>query len=248
MEFLKTLFSISFYVSLFALFIFPIQSFGEGVKVSENETLVGIAEFFKIYRIQISLLIAMGVVALIFIIIIRILRETKNDKFFDIILDEDWYPSLPRFQIFIWTIVILFAFLWVYLSRIIGGTVGIGDFPYNLMILMGVSSTTYAISKKASDMKYGNPTIPTPRPAKPHPYRSMLYEGNKKSLTRIQYFAWTWIGIVIYLLLLTLEITYTTDFSKLDVSNIPPILVLMMGIGQGAFIGGKFMSIKDFQA
>ena len=131
----------------------------------------------------------------------------------------------------------------------VGLALGIGELPYNLLILMGISSATYAVNKKVSDMKYNNDEVPhaSKRPKKPYPLRSMLYENDKQSLTRVQYFAWTWVSIVVYLLLLTLamiQVDMTRDFAGLNVPDIIPFLVLLMGIGQGAFIGGKFLSIK----
>jgi hypothetical protein len=42
----------------------------------------------------------------------------------DIIRDGDYYPSLPRFQFMLWTVVISFVFLSIYLLRIYGGETG----------------------------------------------------------------------------------------------------------------------------
>ena len=63
----------------------------------------------------ISLMIAFGSVFFLFFIILKLFRKTvskkgKKEKIWDIMLDEDWYPSLPRFQIFVWTVIMVFAF------------------------------------------------------------------------------------------------------------------------------------------
>jgi hypothetical protein len=93
----------------------------------------------------------------------------------------------------------------------------------------------------------------------------MLEESKKPSLTRFQMFGWTWIGILIYIAILfstvstTLmdmqiarmyqqlqpnEVEYTrlhcdNPLRKLTLPDIDPTLVILMGLSQGGYLGGK---------
>jgi hypothetical protein len=45
-------------------------------------------------------------------------KELKFWKFWNIIRGEDWYPSLSLFQFFLWTVVILFSFIFITFIRL----------------------------------------------------------------------------------------------------------------------------------
>ncbi len=68
----------------------------------------------------ISLIISFGVVSGIFIFVNYSLKGS-NMKFGDIIRDGSGFPSLARFQFLLWTFIILFAVLGVFLTRLFMG-------------------------------------------------------------------------------------------------------------------------------
>jgi hypothetical protein len=69
---------------------------------------------------------------------------------------------------------------------------------------------------------------------------SILLEGGSSSVTRLQMFVWTWIGIFIYLTvffgaLYTLTLSSSpTQFNEVSLPDIDPTLVVLMGISQGS--------------
>jgi hypothetical protein len=154
-----------------------------------------------------------------------------------IIKDEQGYPSLAKFQFLIWTLVITFSYFGIYLARIFEGILTPPPaISANLLTLMGLTIFVVPVlNKKASNIRYG-PTTAGPNIS----MVSMLQENSKTELTRIQMFAWTLISIFIYLILL-----YSTVLSNLGIPQnlvLPDIdtnLVVLMGISQGAYLGGK---------
>jgi hypothetical protein len=194
----------------------------------------------------ISLLIAVLIIVTVFYVSIVYFRKDKSERYYDIILDNSWYPSLAKFQFLIFTLISAFAFIWIYTLRLFGGFFDVqfidiqSSIPWNLLLLMGISGGAYVVNKKISEMKYEHEK----RPKKPHKFVTMLYEGNRKSLTRIQFFAWTWIGALVYLVILVLKAA-TTDLANLSIPDMPGVLVYLMGLGQGAYIGGKYVTLDS---
>jgi hypothetical protein len=172
----------------------------------------------------------------------------------------------------VWTFIITFAFLGIYLVRIFGGVLEApSSIPTNILALMGISVAVPIVSGGISRIRYFGSTItaaakepPDPLP----PLSTMLEENNKPALTRFQMFGWTWIGILIYLGILFSTVGTTlmdiehartcqtlqpneAEFSQLHcdkpltgltLPDIDPTLVILMGLSQGAYLGGKIIT------
>lgn len=195
----------------------------------------------------ISVLIEVAIIVLVY----RIVRHKKSEHpklkwaFWNIIRDETWYPSLSLFQFFLWTIVIIFSFLFLSFIRIEGGNfqpLGIQD--QNLLYLMGISITSPIVSGGLSSIKYKTVQRSVTPQSLP-PYSTMLEENGSPSVTRFQMFAWTIIGIIAYLIILFSEIPIpgvVYNVGPLALPSISPILVVLMGLSQTAYVGGKAVS------
>ena len=189
------------------------------------------------------------VLALTFIvwIIIKGGKKKGQRRFWDIIRADDWYPSLSIFQFMLWTFVVIFAYLGVYLIRMSGGIfTPISNIPTNLLTLMGISITVPVVSGGVSDIKYKESATQTP--PKPMPaFSEMLSEGGKPTLTRFQMFCWTWIGIGIYLIIFLTTVTKPANLQAVENLSLPDIdqsLVFLMGLSQGAYVGGKIVTTQ----
>lgn len=204
-----------------------------------------------------------------------ILKRCKPSSFFDIIRDATWYPSLPRFQFLIWTCIILFVFFAIYSIRILNNVLEpISSMPENLLILMGISIISPIAGKAISSVKYGNDSS-SARPEKKDmvdkKFYTMLNEGKKPSLSRVQMFSWTWIAVAIYLMtfftyvggVATEYVSHKVECDQiystlvnngtatpkqfncmhdLTIPNVDETFVVLMGLSQGAYLGGKFVS------
>jgi len=73
-------------------------------------------------------------------------------------------------------------------------------------------------------------------------FSSMLMERNRPTLTRFQMFSWTWIGVLVYLSMV-LNVIYTfEDPSMLTLPDVDQTLLVLMGISQGVYLGGKILT------
>lgn len=166
-----------------------------------------------------------------------------EQSFWHIVRDFDWFPSLSRLQFFAWTAVVLFTYLFITLIRILAGA-GLPDgLSENILILMGISIASPITAAPISHIKY--PQVnPNPPPPNPLPgFATMLEEHGKPSVSRVQMFAWTWIGIIVYVSILITDLSEKVgDVNVLKVPDIDPMFLVLMGISQTAYISGKVVS------
>lgn len=182
----------------------------------------------------------------------------NNAKFWDLIREKDWYASLSRFQL-LWFWIIGFSFLGVFVIRRIGGEPAFPSLPDNVLLLLGVvaapavASSAYNAQKLQQVIRKYNLSVAqlAARPNSLPRLSTMLMEKvtddpndptMKPTTTRFQMFAWTFIAIIIYLV-----IFFSTISSKLsnieDLTSVPDInltLVTLMGLSQGVYVAGKF--------
>jgi hypothetical protein len=233
-------------------------------------------------RTALAFVISFITVLVITLVVSKIVRNARRSHpniktgFWDIIREADWYPSLAIFQFLVWTFVITFAFLGIYLVRIFGGVLEAPpSIPLNILALMGISVAVPIISGGVSRIKYFSSTVtavkepPSPLP----PLSTMLEENNKPALTRFQMFGWTWIGIMIYIGILFSTVGTTlmdiedaricqtlqpneAEYSQLHCNkpltdltlpDIDPTLVVLMGLSQGAYLGGKIITVPTMK-
>lgn len=216
------------------------------------------------WRIPLAFGLSLGVVLLIFFIVYRIIRKTRiigkkiiNTKFWDIVRDENWYPSLAIFQFLIWTGIVLFAYSGIALARFFSGIGPFTEIPINLLYVMGISAGVPVAGTAISRFQYAGTTPPNIQSTKEVPsdlmrknlpgYKTMLMENGKITLTRFQMFAWTWIGIIAYLGLLYLVTTINLgDIEHLSPPTLPTLFLSLMGISQLTYLVGKSVKPRYF--
>ena len=161
-----------------------------------------------------------------------------------IIYNLDGYPGLAKFQFAVWTVVILPVFTWVYLVRLFSGVlVPVASLPVNILALLGISVVAVPVSDSISYQIYSRPDIRKGTPAPPpQPLSTMLQEGGQLSLSRLQMFMWTFISVVIYLLVVYSIFKRPETYSSVETLTLPdidPALVVLMGLSQTGYIGAK---------
>jgi hypothetical protein len=220
------------------------------------------------YRAGLAFGISLLIVLLIFVtayIVIRRIRmlQTQNIKprFWDIIRDDNWYPSLAIFQFLLWTGVVLFAYFAISLTRLFSGIGAFIDIPYTLILVMGISASVPLVGAAVSDFKYAGTTptgisstkeVPSDQIRNKLPgFKTMLMENDKITLSRFQMFAWTWIGLISYLGVLFLEVnTKLGNFENLFLPSLPVLFVSLMGLSQVYYLTAKsvkpdFVSVNE---
>jgi hypothetical protein len=198
-------------------------------------------------RVGISFLISFVIVIFIYLLIRRLIRRSNDsespkgkDRLLDVILEFDWHPSLAFFQFSIWTVIVLVVFLGVYLFNIMSGYIvtDMGSLPANLIIVMGMSTVSSVVSYMISRRNYPKET------RKEYPILDMLKENGKISLTRVQMFSWTFIGIAYYIIFLTIMFINTPG-SLFKIPDLPQVFIVLMGISQFSYLTGKYFSKTD---
>jgi hypothetical protein len=162
--------------------------------------------------------------------------------FWDIIREGDYYPSLARFQFIIWTFVISFSLLSIYLLMLWHHTLCWSVLPQNVLALMGISAGVPIVSHVISREKYAK-SIAGTLPCKENvpALSTMLLEG-KPTIGRYQMFLWTIISVIVYLGLFLGEIngiSNVDDLKQLSLPIIDPSLLFLMGLSQAAYLGAK---------
>jgi hypothetical protein len=67
-------------------------------------------------------------------------------RFWDIVRDDNWYPSLARFQFLLWTGIVLFAYFGVYLARYLSGGSSHVGMPLNLFGVIGIAAAVTTVN------------------------------------------------------------------------------------------------------
>jgi len=178
-------------------------------------------------------------------------------SFWDIIREGDYYPSLARFQFLLWTFVIAFTFLLIYIFRLCAGETTLLPVLSNSSLeLLGISAASPIIGNIISRLKYDRTIFRRPYQKQIQPFSTMFLEGKKPVLYRYQLFLWTFIGLGVYLFMTfsmilenvpitNFELVVTTTEGKLLSLNdvgVDPTIVAITAISQGGYLGGKFAS------
>lgn len=193
----------------------------------------------------------------------------SNSRFTDIIRGPDMDPSLSLFQFLVWTWVVIFSFILIYTIKILAGDYNLAGstIPYNLLVLMGISTAVPIVSTTISKAYYerdltAENSVSSAFETKEskdlqklrneNPLGQMLKENKKPTLGRYQMFAWTFIGIFLYLFSLSALVSSNDqpqEISKISVPDVDITFVVLMGLSSTAFLGLKavsnYMSIRE---
>ena len=179
----------------------------------------------------------MGVlVAVIFLLLMQeyLIRKANENRqpgdkltLLDLIVtSEDNCYSLSRFQIYIWTVWVVIAFVAMAFYYCSFPTI-----PNNLAILMGINGLTTVLSTSISNRKK---TIT--RQSSPSFYRDIFLDQNGTlDLPRTQMFIWT-------IVILTTHIYIFWHHYYSGSPSLPDVdsgLLILMGVSNGAYLGVK---------
>ena len=213
-----------------------------------------------IYGISIVVVIAIAGIAALVIGRGKQEQSGKPEKFRRIMWDRFGFPSLSLFQFFLWTGVIAFGFLSVYLIRISAGVFEapiVGELPSNILVLMGIS-TAVPVARTRMLVEF-----PKSRSIEYKNFSWLLQDKNgKPTLPKFQMFAWTVISIIIYLAILFSSVNdlANANLDELDdkckenrylclsFPDIDSSLLVLMGLSQGAYLGAEYFTIKNDKA
>jgi IPT/TIG domain-containing protein len=153
---------------------------------------------------------------------------------------EDGRASTSKFQLAIWTVVAIFAYVVFTVARIKQGSFApIYTFPPGLLLAMGFSSAT-AVAAKGITSNY----VDSGRVAKPAATDGqsasdlVTHDSGAPDLVKVQMLTWTFVAVAVFLVSLY-EHIYGP---KPDLQNLPDVdeaLAVLMGIGHGTYVFHK---------
>jgi hypothetical protein len=160
-----------------------------------------------------------------------------------LVIGADGRASTSKLQWFLWTVVVFFAYVTTWTARALEGDYDpIAEVPQNLLVAMGLSVTTMAAAKgiTVSYLASGR-VIKTSADPKDKQDKGLgpavRSDEGVPDLSKIQMMIWTLLAIVIYLFALVDQIG-----GDLVLPDISTTLMVLMGLGQGAYLGKKLVT------
>jgi len=159
----------------------------------------------------------------------------------------DGRPSTSKFQWLFWTMVVFFAYTVLYAARARYGYLDeLPAIPQNVLLAMGFSAATMTAAKAITQsyLNGGKLKKPVPHPEdKKATAASALVNDDDGSadLSKIQMLGWTFLIAAIYLSRVV-QIVGAYNLRDNDLTSLPDIdtaLMVLMGLGHGAYVGKK---------
>jgi hypothetical protein len=174
---------------------------------------------------------ALVVAAIVFLLASIVSRRTKRS----FLQSPDGRYSVSRFQVIVWTVVVLASYVYLYLF--VGTS---ASFPDSVWVLMGISvgslgSAKFVASSQLRDLGGGvAPAMPAPAgQLAGGALASMLSDDGAPSLMRLQLLVWTIVASAIFL-----RQVWTTSI----LWDVPSGLLVLMGISHGGYLLDKVAS------
>ncbi|HUI89997.1 MAG TPA: IPT/TIG domain-containing protein [Anaerolineales bacterium] len=144
--------------------------------------------------------------------------------------------SSSKLQWFMWTVVVFFAYTAVYTARISKGHWEvISEIPANVLTAMGFSIVTMAGAKGITASYVASGHVVKDSTDKPGLGSIFCDDDGEPDLSKIQMLAWTLIASCIYLS----RLVQTMHAALPELPDIDPAMMVLMGLGQGAYLGKK---------
>lgn len=139
--------------------------------------------------------------------------------------------SLSKFQLFCFSLIMFFGYVYVYLCRaLVQWNFTFPDIPENYPTLLAISAgtTVAAIGLTGTrGTKGGGPIYPSAA--------DFISDGGLVVPERFQFFVWTLIACIGFIALLLMQDPATLN----GFPNFPPGLLYVMGVSAGGYLGGK---------
>jgi hypothetical protein len=167
-------------------------------------------------------------------LVISFITGTWNPLKFAI--GEDNRYSISKFQLFLWTVAVLFAYITVMFARFQQGLSGdVPNVPDNVLLALGLSGATSIVAKgiKVNNLRTGKELSTT---LDNHgPLSTLLTDDDGSlSLHKLQYLVWTFVAIGVFLVSLD-------QSNRLTLPDIDTTLLVLSGIGAGTYLGKKLV-------
>lgn len=154
---------------------------------------------------------------------------------------HDERTSISKTQWLIWTTVIAFSYVTIFMARAISGEYGPFDsMPYNLWVVMGFSTGTMIAAKSTTGAYVAKGKITKSQSTGAKAGDLVKDDSGYPDLSKAQLLTWTLIAVGIYIVSVVHEVGQGTSATMPDIS---PTLMVLMGLSQGAYLGKKLATV-----
>jgi hypothetical protein len=162
----------------------------------------------------------------------QMIDDRKFGVFTALLLDKetDTY-SLSKFQFYLWTIAIVFGYIYLTISRsMVQGSFEFAEIPENLPFLIATTVGT-SIAAQGITVSKGPKGAGDVFPS----FANLVTSGGMVVAERFQFFVWTVVGVAAFLFLIILR-----DPGELqNLPQIPEKFLYLMGLSSAGYLGGK---------
>jgi hypothetical protein len=156
---------------------------------------------------------------------------------------EDGRASTSKMQLWLWTIVAIFAYVAITVARINATATKpftpIEAFPAGLLLAMGFSSATAVAAKGITSSYVASGQIAKPSAPGGQRVADLVTRDNgQPDLVKFQMLAWTLVALGVFLVSLY-EHIYGPTPNLTSLPDVDPALAVLMGIGQGTYVFHK---------
>lgn len=167
---------------------------------------------------------------------------TGNYAIWNSVRGEDHRASTSKFQVFLWTGAVLFAYVAVLAVRWKAGqTDTLPDIPEGVLAALGISSGTAVAAQAITANAVGSGSsvkLPSARDRGLAPI--FQNDADQPDIGKIQLVAWTFIAIGVFLAgVLRIVSSGSTDASLPDID---PTLMVLTGLGSATYLGRKLVT------
>lgn len=157
---------------------------------------------------------------------------------------QDGRASVSKLQWFLWTAVIAFSYVTIYTAKALEGNfAAIENWPVNILLVMGFSSGTMIAAKRAAVAYTAKGRVIKTQGTGAKPSDLIKDDSGFPDLSKAQMLTWTFIAIAVYIAKVVdvvNDIPSITLVNKaVEMPDIAPALMVLMGLSQGAYIGKK---------
>jgi IPT/TIG domain len=168
----------------------------------------------------------------------RLWRKSWN--VFTLAVGADRRPSTSKFQVLLWTIVVIYGYVVVETARFLRGNFdALDQIPVNVLIALGFTIGTATLAKGITTTYVASGRIEKDPDPRAGGGAVLADDEGAPDLSKAQLLAWTLLALVVYVVRVfyQLRVQHWPELPDIDA----PLMVLM-GLGQGAYIGKKLVT------
>jgi IPT/TIG domain len=145
--------------------------------------------------------------------------------------------STSKFQVLLWTIIVLYGYVVVETGRFVRGNFdALDEIPQNVLIALGFTLGTATLAKGITTSFIAGGRIKKDPDPNSGPGTLVADDDGAPDLSKAQLLAWTFVALIVYVVRVQYELRIQRWPELPDIDT--PLMVLM-GLGQGAYIGKK---------